>query len=110
MDVIREATESPLSNWKAAGGLQGAEDLGWIVARDLGYQEKERGEPENEMRGSERGTFPDGDILFTNMNQNRFILSYLHSGFSSYKIDWLPKSFIKSALPFAVRNKQKVKG
>lgn len=39
-----------LSNWKGAGGLQGAKICAQfpIVARDLGYGEKGRWEPENE--------------------------------------------------------------
>lgn len=42
MNVIKEGTEPRLNDWKAAGRLQRAEDLSKIVARDLGYREKER--------------------------------------------------------------------
>lgn len=42
MNVIKEGSEPPLGDRKAAGGLEWAEGLSKIVARDLGHIEKER--------------------------------------------------------------------
>lgn len=42
MNVIKEGSEPPLGDRKAAGGLEWAEGLSKIVARDLWHIEKER--------------------------------------------------------------------
>lgn len=56
-----------------------------------------------------RGAFSGEIILFPICVKQMYIFSYPHTGFSSYKIDLLLKSFIKSVFAFAVGNKQKVK-
>jgi len=42
MNVIKVATDQPLNDQKAAGGLRWAEDLGRAVARDPRYRERDR--------------------------------------------------------------------
>jgi hypothetical protein len=66
-------------------------------------------EPENMSGRNERGTFPDGPILFLNMVPNRNTLPHLHTGFSFYEMYLLLKSFIKPAFPFTEGNSKKSK-
>lgn len=57
-----------------------------------------------------RGVHSQMKLFYFQHVSNRYIyFPTPHTGFSSYKIDLLLKSFIKSAFPFAVGNKQKVK-